>query len=327
MPVSHEWTMRFRASISGVLRGVTAAIALALLLQGTAHAQWAWDADVGWINLKEKAADTELGQYAAAKALFIQGHSAAALDAFSDFERRFPNSAFRAKSALNRARCLANLGRVSDAVDVASALAALEEKDEAARVDAATLAVALIPRLDRERTDQAIRALTYVDDSILPSGLQFAARMEMSRRRLQMRQYEAARQAASGALEVAPAASRLDARIAAALAELAECRDTGHDPARVSRAMELLRDRKDAPLESVDVAREYLDVAQSLLEERRPTWRAVYYATTYVYEKDYDTAAPIFKTAPMKTWSKQFASRTTWGTPHSGIQVKPLWRV
>lgn len=291
--------MRPRAHISRLLRGLLAATVLAAWLGGVASAQWAWEADAGWINLQERPADSERGQYAYAKSLFIQGFFAGAADAFADFERRFPESPLIPRSVLQRAQCLAKLGRNAEAMEAANVLTTRKEADASLRKDAATLMLATVPQIGKERAADAVACLVPLEDESYPVDIRFRAHMEESRRLLQLGEYDRARDEAITAGTILPG-SRAEAAIAAAMADLVASRDAGHDEKRVQAAAARLRECENAPPDVAAIAREYLDMAQSILSETIPARRDVYYATTYLYEKDFAPAAAVFKSASKK---------------------------
>ena len=282
-----------------LLRGVMAATAVVACLSGLASAQWAWDADAGWINLQERPAESERGQYAYAKSLFIQGFYAGAADAFADFERRFPESPLVPRSVLQRAQCLAKLGRNAEAVKAADVLTSRKETDVPLRKEAAAVLLATTPQLGREQAADAVACLGPLEDESYPTDVRFRARMESSRRLLQLGEYDRAREEALKAATVQPG-SRAEGLIAAAMADLVASREAGHDEKRVQAAAARLRECENATPDVAAVAREYLDMAESILAETVPAKRDVYYATTYVYERDFAPAAAAFKKGSKK---------------------------
>jgi outer membrane assembly lipoprotein YfiO len=292
--------MTTRAQTTRLFRRALLAAGLLLALGGPARAQWAWDADTGWINLRERPADSERGLYAHGVGLMVQGFHAGAADAFAEFERRYPASPLAAKSALNRARCLLRLGRQAEAAEAAHPLAGDKTQDAALRADAAAALLTALPQLPKESAGKVVALLAELNDESFAPGVRAAARLEESRRRLQLRDYENARLAALAAAEVAPPALRPEALMAAAMADVIACREHDHNEATLRRAAELLRQCDSASPETAALAREYFDVIEGLLVETVQARQRVYYAASLLYEREYDDAAAIFKAAAKK---------------------------
>ncbi len=286
--------MTSRDDKTSLPRAVLMAALLAWGVCGPTDAQWAWDGDVGWIRLGERPPETENGRYAYARALFIQGYFAGAYDAFAEFEKSYPGSPLAAKSALNRARCRERLGRAREAAEIAAELAVRATADNATRSEAAALLLDVTPRLDRRSAQEALVRLDSLDAESLPVAARARLRQEQARRRLQLGDYAGAREAALAATTMPAPSGRAEAWLAAGMADLIACRVQGHDDERVRRAAAAFRESGSA------AAREAQDIAESILAEPDAQKRAVYYAATLLYEREFEAAARVFKAAAKK---------------------------
>jgi outer membrane protein assembly factor BamD (BamD/ComL family) len=248
------------------------ALIMALALACAAQAEWVWDRDLGWIDMSERPTQTDRGLFAYATGLFVRGDYAAAADVFQRVEEKFPESPFAIKSRFGRAKCAVHLGKPAEAAKLCDAL--LAAKPESLRRDeldafVRELAAQLQPS-DPKRAGELLNRLGEGAPAVKPQSEAPIAPADLARG-----QGEAGGVRPGSEPVAAPASdpeARFEAMFTAAVSDVDQSRDHGHNEVLLRQAQAKFRELLSADPKGrrEKEAREYLDVLDGLLGVAKP---------------------------------------------------------
>lgn len=272
-----------------------------------------WDRELGWIDMGERPAATDHALFAHATGLYIRGDYAAAEETFLMVEKRFPESPFAPRAMFQRARCATQRGRHVHAVRICDRLLA-SRPEEINREEVVAFQIEVLAAMAEASPRRAANHLNVAAAEASTPQLQYTALMAEGDAWSRMGNYDFAAAAYAAAMGAAPDANAADeARFRSALSDLDECREHVHHEQRARRAFEGFRACRKGELEGARAVRSaaYAKAIERVLQESDPAHREVFYAVTYVPEKRYSKAYPVFKRA-----AKRFRDTAAGETGH-----------
>jgi len=292
---------------------------LILALGATARAEWVWDGELGWIDMRERPVASDRGLFAYATGLFIRGDYAAAQDVFREVEARFPQSAFAGRAEFGLAKCAVRLGRLEDAARICDGLLAAKLPSGRAE-ELHPFVLELARSLARANPGRAAELLDRLVPALPPGRLQYEAVSEEAALAMRRGDYGASRSLHEKAVEIAPdAEAKEEATFKAAVNDVVTSRESKHETVLLRRAEERFRNLVNAaaPLPAgasgrgrlAKESQDYLDILDSLITEPDPGRRAVYYDVTRLFEPEYRGDPSVFASAA-KQYRDSFTGET-----------------